>query len=109
AIPVVPLYISLLYKVMKDKGIHEGCIEQIHRLFAAQMYNESSLDFDDGGRVRLDDLEMRDDVQAKVKALWSQVNTENLPELSDIKGYQEDFLKLFGFGISSIDYEREVE
>src|SRR5690606_33236144 len=66
AIPVVPLYISLLYKVMKEKGIHEGCIEQIHRLYAEQMYNESSLDFDDGGRVRLDDLEMRPDVQDEV-------------------------------------------
>ncbi len=109
AIPVVPLYISLLYKVMKEKGIHEGCIEQIHRLFATQMYNESALDFDDSGRVRLDDLEMRDDVQAEVKKLWSQVNTENLSQLSDLAGYREDFLKLFGFGIPNIDYDRDVE
>src|SRR5690606_34265433 len=109
AIPVVPLYISLLYKVMKEKGIHEGCIEQIHRLFATQMYNESALDFDDAGRVRLDDLEMRDDGQAAVKELWGQVNSENLPEISDIQGYREEFLKLFGFGIPGIDYERDVD
>jgi enoyl-[acyl-carrier protein] reductase / trans-2-enoyl-CoA reductase (NAD+) len=109
AIPVVPLYISLLYKVMKEKGIHEGCIEQIHRLYANQMYNGSALDFDDAGRVRLDDLEMRPDVQEEVKGLWSQVHTENLPVLSDMTGYQQEFLKLFGFGLPQVDYERDVE
>jgi enoyl-[acyl-carrier protein] reductase / trans-2-enoyl-CoA reductase (NAD+) len=109
AIPVVPLYISLLFKIMKEKGIHEGCIEQIHRLYATQMYNGSALDFDEAGRVRLDDLEMRDDVQEEVKRLWQQVNTANLAQISDIEGYHADFLKLFGFGLPGIDYEREVE
>lgn len=109
AIPVVPLYISILYKVMKEKGIHEGCIEQVHRLFATQMYNEQGLDFDEKGRVRVDDLEMRPDVQDEVKRIWKKVTTENLSQLADIDGYREDFLKLFGFGLPGIDYERDVD
>src|SRR5690625_1883095 len=109
AIPVVPLYISLLFKIMKEKGIHEGCIEQIHRLFATQLYNGSALDFDDSGLVRLDDLEMRDDVQEEVKRLWEQVTTENLAELSDVEGYQKDFLQLFGFEFDGIDYDQETD
>ncbi|HLS28220.1 MAG TPA: enoyl-ACP reductase FabV [Opitutales bacterium] len=109
AIPVVPLYISLLFKIMKEKGIHEGCIEQIHRLFATQLYNGSALDFDDSGLVRLDDLEMRDDVQEEVKRLWERVTTENLAELSDVEGYQKDFLQLFGFEFDGIDYDQETD
>lgn len=109
AIPVVPLYISLLFKVMKEKGIHEGCIEQIYRLFATQLYNGSAIDFDDSGLVRLDDLEMRDDVQEEVKRLWDQVTTENLTELSDVEGYQKDFLQLFGFEFDGIDYDQETD
>lgn len=109
AIPVVPLYISLLYKIMKAKGTHEGCIEQIQRLFATQMYNGNALTFDDGGRVRIDDWEMRPEIQAEVARLWPQVTTENLGELTDIAGYREEFLKLFGFGLAGIDYEADVE
>lgn len=109
AIPVVPLYISLLFKVMKEKGIHEGCIEQIHRLFAQQMYHGSALDFDDAGRVRLDDLEMRDDVQEEVKRLWKEVASENISSLGDLEGYRQDFLRLFGFEFDSVDYERDVD
>lgn len=109
AIPVVPLYISILYKVMKEKGIHEGCIEQIHRLFAEQMFNESSLDFDDAGLVRIDDLEMRPDVQEEVKRIWREITTENLAEFADLDGYRQDFLKLFGFGLPGIDYEAETD
>lgn len=109
AIPVVPLYISILYKIMKTRGTHEGCIEQIQRLFATQMYNGSALTFDDGGRVRIDDLEMRPDVQAEVATLWPQVTTENLAALTDIAGYRQEFLKLFGFGIPGINYDAEVE
>jgi enoyl-[acyl-carrier protein] reductase/trans-2-enoyl-CoA reductase (NAD+) len=109
AIPVVPLYISLLYKIMKAKGTHEGCIEQIQRLFATQMYNGSALTFDEGGRVRIDDLEMKPEVQAEVARIWPTVTTENLAELTDIAGYRQDFLKLFGFGLSGIDYEADVE
>lgn len=109
AIPVVPLYISILYKIMKAKGLHEGCIEQMQRLFATQMYNNSALAFDDAGRVRVDDLEMRADVQAEVTKLWPQVTTENLSELTDIAGYRSEFLHLFGFGFPGINYDAEVE
>lgn len=109
AIPVVPLYISLLFKVMKDKGIHEGCIEQIHRLFSQQMYGQSGLDYDAAGLIRLDNLEMRADVQEEVSRLWNEITTEKLTELSDIAGYRQDFLKLFGFGLPGIDYELDVD
>ena len=95
AIPVVPLYVSILYKVMKEKGIHEGCIEQIQRLFATQLYNGNCLEFDDEGRVRIDNLELRDDVQKAVFDIWPKVSTENLYELTDFAGYKKEFLKLF--------------
>ncbi len=109
AIPVVPLYISILYKIMKEKGLHEGTIEQIHRLFSAQLYNNGAIHFDAEGRARIDDLEMRADVQRAVKEIWPQVTTENLAQLTDIDGYQKEFLKLFGFGLPGIDYEADAE
>jgi enoyl-[acyl-carrier protein] reductase/trans-2-enoyl-CoA reductase (NAD+) len=109
AIPVVPLYISMLYKVMKARGSHEGCIEQIDRLFRTQMYGGQGLTFDEAGRVRIDDWEMEPDVQAAVAALWPQVNTENLASLTDIAGYREEFLKLFGFGLPGINYDADVD
>ncbi len=109
AIPVVPLYISLLYKIMKERGLHEGCIEQIYRLFAERLYNGTMAQADAEGRIRIDDWEMREDVQQAVADLWPQVATENLESLSDIKGYRAEFLKLFGFGLPGIDYEAEVE
>jgi len=109
AIPVVPLYISILYKIMKAQGTHEGCIEQVQRLFATQMYNGAALDFDAGGRVRIDDLEMKPDVQAEVVRIWPQVTTENLAALTDIAGYRSEFLKLFGFGLAGVNYAADVE
>ncbi len=109
AIPVVPLYISILYKIMKAKGTHEGCVEQIQRLFATQMYNGSALAFDQAGRVRLDDREMQPDVQRQVGEIWPWVGTENLQKLTDIDGYRAEFLKLFGFGLAGVDYEADVE
>lgn len=109
AIPVVPLYVSILYKVMKEKGIHEGCIEQIQRLFATQLYNGNCLEFDDEGRVRIDNLELRDDVQKAVFDIWPKVSTENLYELTDFAGYKKEFLKLFGFGLPNVDYSKDVE
>ncbi|MEI6713912.1 MAG: enoyl-ACP reductase FabV [Verrucomicrobiota bacterium] len=108
AIPVVPLYISLLYKVMKAKGLHEGCIEQIQRLFAERLYNGASTQLDEGRRIRLDDWEMRPEIQAAVAALWPTVTTENLAEISDIAGYREEFMRLFGFGLPGVDYEADV-
>lgn len=107
AIPVVPLYISLLYKVMKEKGIHEGCIEQMQRLFADRLYADEIL-LDENGRIRVDDWEMREDVQAEVAVLWDKVTSENIEEISDIEGYRNDFFQLFGFNIDDIDYDAET-
>ncbi len=109
AIPVVPLYISILYKIMKAQGTHEGCIEQIQRLFATQLYGGAGLQFDDAGRVRIDDLEMKPSVQAEVTRIWPDITTENLGELTDIAGYRAEFLRLFGFGLSGINYDAETE
>jgi enoyl-[acyl-carrier protein] reductase / trans-2-enoyl-CoA reductase (NAD+) len=109
AIPVVPLYISILYKIMKEKGTHEGCIEQIQRLFSTQMYNGQALNFDEAGRVRIDDLEMRPEVQSAVREIWPTVTTENLAETTDIAGYRSEFLRLFGFGLAGVDYDADVE
>jgi enoyl-[acyl-carrier protein] reductase/trans-2-enoyl-CoA reductase (NAD+) len=109
AIPVVPLYISILYKLMKAEGTHEGCIEQIQRLFATQMYNGCTPTFDEAGRVRVDDWEMRPEIQSAVREIWPKVTTENLAELTDIAGYRTEFLKLFGFGLPGVNYEAETE
>jgi enoyl-[acyl-carrier protein] reductase/trans-2-enoyl-CoA reductase (NAD+) len=109
AIPVVPLYVSLLFKVMKPAGTHEGCIEQIQRLFEKQMYNGNALEFDDAGRVRLDDLEMKPEIQKAVFDVWPKVTTETLDTFGDFAGYQSDFLKNFGFGLAGVDYEQATE
>ncbi len=107
AIPVIPLYISLLYKTMKEKGIHEGCIEQIQRLFQDRLYTGSKIPTDDKGRIRIDDWEMRDDIQEKVAKLWKEATTESLPNIGDLNGYTSDFHNLFGFGFDEIDYQVE--
>ena len=109
AIPVVPLYIAILYKVMKAKGVHEGCIEQMQRLFADHLYSAHGPRVDDAGRIRIDEKEMQPDIQNAVAAIWPNVTTENLGELTDIAGYRSEFLKLFGFGLSGVDPEKEVE
>jgi enoyl-[acyl-carrier protein] reductase / trans-2-enoyl-CoA reductase (NAD+) len=108
AIPVVPLYVSLLYKIMKEKGTHEGCIEQMYRLFANHLYNNQQPKLDDHGRIRIDDLEMDPVVQEQIKKVWTQVTTENIKELSDLAGYKAEFLKLFGFGLPDINYDEPV-
>ena len=108
AIPVVPLYISLLYKIMKEKNCHENCIQQMYRLFADRLYTDAPPATDDQGRIRIDDWEMREDVQAAVAALWGGVNTETLEAVSDIASYREEFLGLFGFGFDGIDYDVDV-
>lgn len=109
AIPVVPLYISLLFKLLRERNILEGAIEQIYRLFATELYNGQVPKFDAAGRIRIDDLEMRDDIQAEVRKLWTQVNSENLKSISDFDLYKAEFLKLFGFGLPTVDYEKAVD
>ncbi|RYD98506.1 MAG: trans-2-enoyl-CoA reductase family protein [Sphingobacteriales bacterium] len=108
AIPVVPLYISLLYKVMKEKGTQEGCIEQIYRLYKDRLYNSNGVPVDEKGRIRVDDWEMQDEVQAKVLELWNQVHTENLGAIGDLQGYKSEFIGLFGFGVNGVDYAAEA-
>ena len=103
AIPVVPLYISLLYRVMKAEGTHEDTIEQMDRLFRGRLYNGNPQP-DDAGRIRVDDWEMTPAVQQQVGGRWAQVDSENLPELGDFEGYQSSFLRLFGFGLDGVDY-----
>jgi enoyl-[acyl-carrier protein] reductase / trans-2-enoyl-CoA reductase (NAD+) len=108
AIPVIPLYISLLYKIMKEMGLHEGTIEQIDRLYRERLYTGSEVPVDDKGRIRIDDWEMRDDVQAKVSELWQKADTDNLAQLGDLEGYRKDFYNLFGFEIPGVDYTADT-
>jgi hypothetical protein len=108
AIPVIPLYISLLYKIMKAEGVHEGCIEQIQRLYAQRLYTGEAIPTDDKGRIRIDDWEMREDIQAQIKTLWDSATTENLGSIGDLAGYKQDFLNLFGFGFEGVDYTADT-
>lgn len=108
AIPVVPLYLSALIKIMREKGIEEGCIEQIHRLYRDQLCSGKALETDEQGRLRVDDWELRSDVQEAVNALWPQLTSENLRELTAYDTYQAEFLKLFGFGLLGVDYDAET-
>lgn len=107
AIPVMPLYIAICFKVMKDLGIHEGCIEQINRMFRSRLYS-GDMALDEQQRIRMDDWELRDDVQNAVKEIWPQITDDNLFELTDYQGYKDEFLKLFGFGVAGIDYDADV-
>ena len=100
---------SLLYKTMKEKGIHEGCIEQIQRLFQERLYTGENIPTDEKGRIRIDDWEMRVDVQEKVAESWEEATTETLPAIGDLPGYKSDFLNLFGFGFSGVDYMEDVD
>lgn len=109
AIPVVPLYISLLFKEMKKRGTHEDTIQQMYRLFHDHLYGEGKLQLDEQNRIRIDDLEMDPEVQQAVEASWQKLNSENIEELSDLQGYQADFMQLFGFGVSGVDYEADVD
>ena len=109
AIPVVPLYASLLFRVMKDKGVHEDTIAHIYRLFSTQLCVGCDMRLDESGRIRMDDLELADDVQNEVKRRWPLVTSENLRELADLEGFREDFLKIFGFGIQNVNYEADQD
>lgn len=108
AIPVIPLYISLLYQIMKEEGIHEGCIEQIQRLFQERLFTSNEVPVDEKGRIRIDDLEMRPDVQDKVAKLWMEAVTENLSKIGDLEGYRKDFYNLFGFDVEGVDYKADA-
>jgi enoyl-[acyl-carrier protein] reductase/trans-2-enoyl-CoA reductase (NAD+) len=107
AIPVIPLYISLLFKVMKEKGIHEGCIEQIQRLYSERLFG-GDVALDEKGRIRIDDWEMREDVQAEISELWKKATSENLAEIGDLQGYSQEFFSLFGFKVPGVDYDKDV-
>ena len=108
AIPVIPLYISLLYKVMKAKGLHEGTIEQMQRLYHDRLYAGNEIPVDEKGRIRIDDWEMRDDVQQEVAKLWEKADTDNLSEIGDLEGYRSDFYNLFGFEYKGVDYAADA-
>jgi enoyl-[acyl-carrier protein] reductase/trans-2-enoyl-CoA reductase (NAD+) len=108
AIPVVPLYISILFKIMKAAGNHEGCIEQMDRLYR-DFLSGDEIPTDGDGRIRLDDREMLPEIQQQVAGHWVRINTDTLSEYSDFDGYQADFLRLFGFGVEGVDYEEDVE
>lgn len=108
AIPFIPLYFILLNKVMNELGINEGCIEQMYRLFSSRLYNGGAIPLDHEGRIRIDDFELREDVQKQVKKLWQEVHTGNVRAISDIEGYKKDFLKLFGFGFNNIEYSTDI-
>lgn len=108
AIPVMPLYLSLLFKIMKQQGNHEGCIEQVNGLFRDSLYNANPI-LDDEGRLRADLKELAPQVQDELNALWQQVNSDNLNELTDFVGYKQEFLKLFGFGVDGVDYDADVD
>ena len=108
AIPIMPLYLSLLFKVMKAQGTHEGCIEQIDRLFRECLYADNPR-LDSEGRARVDNLELEAEVQEAVASLWGKVETENIAELTDFAGYQSEFLNLFGFDLANVDYDADVD
>ncbi len=109
AIPIIPLYITVLFKVMKAKKIHEGCIEQIQRLYAEKLFSGSNVPVDQAGRIRIDDWEMREDVQDEMKQIWEVISTENIHKIGDPCGYTRDFRNLFGFGIKRVDYHLDVD
>ncbi|RMA79242.1 enoyl-ACP reductase FabV [Umboniibacter marinipuniceus] len=107
AIPIMPLYLALLFKIMKEEGTHEGCIEQVYRLFNECLYNQAPR-LDDENRYRVDELELTPHVQQEVEALWAKVTTDNLKEISDYSGYKTEFLRLFGFEVEGVDYDADV-
>ncbi|MEM5527522.1 enoyl-ACP reductase FabV [Gammaproteobacteria bacterium AS21] len=108
AIPVMPLYLSMVFKVMKEQGLHEGCMEQVDRLFRTGLYADEVV-YDEGNRFRMDDWELREDVQQQCKEIWAKVTDDNVFEITDYAYYKAEFLRLFGFEVAGIDYEQEVE
>lgn len=109
AIPFIPLYFIILMKIMKQKNVHEDCIHQMARLFSDRLYNGSPVPVDAEGRIRVDDWEMREDVQSAVAEIWKDVTNENVKQVADVAGYHQEFLKLFGFGLKNVDYSADVK
>jgi enoyl-[acyl-carrier protein] reductase/trans-2-enoyl-CoA reductase (NAD+) len=109
AIPVVPLYLALLFKVMKAAGNHEECIDHIDRLFRTALYTDDAPALDDVDRIRMDDWELSDAIQTAVVERWPIVSTATLPELADLEGIRGDFLKIFGFGVTGVDYDADID
>lgn len=107
AIPVVPLYLTILYKIMKEQNLHEGCIEQAYRLFKEKLTKNPKLD--EKNRIRLDDYEMLPSVQKEVKKAWEKINTSNLKDFADLEGYKKDFLNMFGFSFENINYDEDID
>lgn len=107
-IPTFSLYAAVLYKVMKENGVHENCIMQIQRMFADKIYSANELELDDSGRLRMDDLELRDDIQKQVDSLWKQITPENFTTLSDYEGYKKEFMQSNGFEIDGVNYEEDI-
>ncbi len=108
-IPAVPLYLALLFKVMKEKNVHEDCIQQIYRLFSERLYAGGQVPVDDKGRIRIDDWEFRSDVQSEISRLWPEASTGNIGSIGDLEKYRTDFLQMHGFGFDSVDYEKDVQ
>ncbi|GAD79451.1 enoyl-ACP reductase FabV [Vibrio ezurae] len=111
AIPVMPLYIAMVFKKMREEGVHEGCMQQIYRMFSQRLYKAdgSAAEVDESNRLRLDDWELREDIQQHCRDLWPQITTENIKDLTDYQEYKDEFLSLFGFGIDGVDYEADVD
>ena len=109
AIPVVPLYFSILFRVMKERDCHEDCIAHIHRLFREQLYSNQTKRMDEIGRIRMDNYELDAEIQSEVQRRWSKVTTDNIADLADLRGFRDDFFRLFGFGIESVDYDADIE
>lgn len=108
-IPVVPLYLAILFRVMKEQGLHEGPIEQMYRLFRDRLYSGGPVPVDAEGRIRLDDWELQDNVQSVVHGMWPKITNENVEKETDLEGYRRDFLRIHGFGYDEIDYEKDIE
>ena len=108
AIPVVPLYLSVLYKVMKEKNLHEGCIEQMYRLYNENVYGTDGVKTQQDGMIHVDDWEMREDVQKEVMDIWKEINSDNLLQVADTEGYWNDFYQMFGFRVEGVDYTQDV-
>lgn len=109
AIPIVPLYISILYKIMKKAGTHEGCIQQMERLFREKLFGSQGPVVDENQLIRMDDWEMREEIQQEVAQDWESVDTATVQSLCDIDGYWEDFYQIFGFAVPGVDYDADVE